>query len=110
MLKDADGAPVANHNFHDVETAVRSAANLLQPAIGRPPERRFLSIIDRMIPGPTEIGGARLDLHKDQDLSLQDHEVELIPPVPPVLGQNRGPSRTVMLGRLGFTPTSESLV
>ena len=110
MLKDADGAPVANHNFHDVETPVRGAADLLQPAIGRPPEGRFLSFIDGMIPCPTELGGARLDLDKDEDLTIQDHEVQLIPPVSPVLGQNRAPGGAVMPGRLGLAPTPKCLV
>ena len=70
MLKDADGAPVANHNFHDVETAVRGASDLLQPAVSSPSERRFLSIIDGMIPRPADIGPPGLDLHEDEDLSL----------------------------------------
>ena len=101
MLKDADGAPVANHNFHDVETTVRGAANLLQPAVGGPPEGLFLSIIDGIIPGPAEIGRTCLDLHEDEDLSLQDNEVEFIAAMAPVLGQNRCSSSDVSGRRVG---------
>jgi hypothetical protein len=86
VLKDADGAPVANHNFHDVETTVRGPTDLLQPAVGGTPKGLFLSIIDGIIPGPADFGRPRLHLHEDEDLSLQDHEVEFIPTVAPVLG------------------------
>jgi hypothetical protein len=110
VLKDADGAPVANHNFHDIETTVRGAANLLQPAVGGPPKGLLLSIIDGIIPGPAGFGRTRLDLYEDEDLSLQDHEVEFIPTMAPVLGQNRRACGTVMLGRLPLAPAPESLV
>ena len=110
MLKDADGAPVANHNFHDVETAVRGAANLLQPAVSRPPERLFLSIIDGIIPCPAHFGRPCLDLHEDEDLSLQYHQVEFIAAMAPILAQNRRSYRSVMLGRLRLAPTSQCLI
>ena len=110
MLKDADGAPVANQNFHDVEADMRRAADLLQPAVGGPPERLFLAITDGAVARPTLFGLARLDLHEDQDLSFQYHEVEFIRPATPVAGQDLGARGPIMGGGPFLAPPAKGLV
>jgi len=110
MLKDADGAPVANQNFHDVEATGGRAASLPQPAIGGAADRLFLAIIDGEVAGPTLFGPAGLHLDEDQHLSLPYHEVEFIQPMPPIAGQDGRALGTVMADGLRLSPLAEGFV
>jgi hypothetical protein len=84
VLKEADGAFLANQNFHDVEARMTRTPDLTEPSAGGPPQSPLFPSIHRPIPFPTLVGVAGLDLDEDEHLALEDDQVELVAPVSPV--------------------------
>jgi len=87
VLKEADGAFLANQNFHDVEAGMTRTPDLPNPGARRPPQSRLFPSIHRPIPFPAGFRRPGLDLDEDQDFALQDDKVEFIAPMPPVGSQ-----------------------
>jgi hypothetical protein len=84
VLKEADGAFLANQNFHDVEARMTLAPDLPKPPGRRAAQSPLFPSIHRLIPFPADFRRPCLDLDEDQDLALKDHEVELIAPMTPI--------------------------
>jgi hypothetical protein len=101
VLKEADGAMVANQNFHDVEPRMTRAPDLADPSARDPSQGPLFPSIHRPIPFPALLGMTCLNFNKDQHLAFQDHEVELITSVPPVARQ--APAAVASIIALGVT-------
>ena len=84
MLKEADGAFLANQNFHDVEARMTRTPDLAEPSAGGPPQSPLFPSIHRPIPFPALVGVAGLDLDEDEHFALEDDEVELVAAMSPV--------------------------
>ena len=84
VLKEADGAFLANQNFHDVEARMTRTPDLAEPSAGGPPQSPLFPSIHRPIPFPALVGVAGLDLDEDEHFALEDDEVELVAAMSPV--------------------------
>jgi hypothetical protein len=107
VLKEADGAFLANQNFHDVEARMTRSPDLPNPSAGGPPQSPLFPSIHRPIPFPTLIRVAGLDLYEDEHLALEDDQVELIASVPPVDRQAAAALPAVVSLGLAFAPGAE---
>jgi len=107
VLKEADGAFLANQNFHDVEARMTRTPDLPEPSAGGPPQSPLFPSIHRPIPFPTLVGVAGLDLHEDKHLALEDDQVEFIAPVPPVDREAAAALASVVSLSLAFAPGAE---
>jgi hypothetical protein len=107
VLKEADGAFLANQNFHDVEARMTRTPDLTEPSAGGPPQSPLFPSIHRPIPFPTLIGVAGLDLDEDEYLALEDDQVELIAPVPPVDREAAAALSAIVSLGLAFAPGAE---
>jgi hypothetical protein len=102
MLKHADSAILANHNFEYVKTPMRNAPDLPNPCISRPPQGSFLSSVNRSIPLPSKVRRPRLHFHKNQYDSIEHNQVQIILPTPPITRQDS-------TALLAIIPLSQSL-
>lgn len=115
MVKDAYGTLVANHNFHDVETMVRDGGRLTDPGRGGPPQGGLLAPVHGAQALAGDLRHTGLHLDEDDHPALEQDEVELVPSVPPVAGQDArapGPAgvsgQTLTLGAKAFLGTAET--
>jgi hypothetical protein len=97
VLKEADGAFLANQNFHDVEAGMTRTPDLPNPTRRRPPQSPLFPSIHGPVPFPADFRRPRLHLDEDQHLAFEDDEVEFVAPVPPVDRQAAATLATVML-------------
>ena len=97
MLKEADGAFLANQNFHDVEARMTRTADLADPTGRRPPQSPLFLPIDRPIPFPADFRRAGLNLDEDEHLAFKDDQVQFIAAVPPVGRQTAPAVCSIML-------------
>ena len=100
MLKEADGAFLANQNFHEVEAGMTRTPDLTNPGGRRPPQSPLFPSIHRPIPFPALFCRPGLHLDEDQHLALEDDEIQLVAPMPPVEGEATAAAPTVI--RLGL--------
>jgi hypothetical protein len=107
VLKEADGAFLANQNFHDVEARMTRTPDLPEPSAGGPPQSPLFPSIHRPIPFPALVGVAGLDLDEDEHLALEDDQVELVAPVPPVDREAAAALPAVVSLGLAFAPSAE---
>lgn len=107
MLKEADGAFLANQNFHDVEPRMTRTPDLPDPSAGGPPQSPLFPSIHRPIPFPALVGMTGLDLDEDKHLALEDDEVQLIAAVPPVGRQATAAVSAIIRLGLTFAPRAE---
>jgi hypothetical protein len=107
VLKEADGAFLANQNFHDVEARMTRAPDLANPCASGPPQSPLFPSIHLPIPFPALIGVAGLHLDEDEDLALKDDQVELIAAVAPVEREAAPPLPAVVCFGLAFAPGTE---
>lgn len=84
MLKEADGAFLANQNFHDVEARMTRTPDLLHPTSRRPPQSPLFPPIHGPIPFPAEFCRPCLNLDEDEHLGFENDEIEFIAAVSPV--------------------------
>ena len=84
VLKEADGAFLANQNFHDVEARMTRTPDLTEPSAGGPPQSPLFPSIHRPIPFPADFRRPCLNLDEDEHLSLEHDEIEFISAVSPV--------------------------
>ena len=99
VLKEADGAFLANQNFHDVEARMTRTPDLSHPAGRRPPQSPLFPPIHRPIPFPAEFRCPCLDLDEDEHLALDDDEIEFITAVSPIHRETSAALATIV--RLG---------
>ncbi len=115
MLKEADGAFLANQNFHDVEARMTRTADLADPTGRCPPQSPLFPSIHGPIPFPGDFRRACLNFNEDEHLTLEDDQVQFIAAVPPV-GRQAAPAvcaimllgealphRPEIVGRRGWT-------
>jgi hypothetical protein len=107
VLKEADGAFLANQNFHDVEARMTRTPDLANPSTGGPPQSPLFPSIHRPIPFPALIGVAGLDLDEDEYLALEDDQVEFVAPVPPVDREAAAALPAIVGLGLAFAPGAE---
>lgn len=107
VLKEADGAFLANQNFHDVEARMTRAPDLTEPSAGGPPQSPLFPPIHRPIPFPALFGVAGLDLDEDEHRAFEDDEVELVAPVAPVDREATATLATVVRFGLALAPGAE---
>ena len=84
VLKEADGAFLANQNFHDVEARMTRTPDLTQPAGRRPTQSPLFPPIHCPIPFPADFRRPCLNLDEDEHFAFKDDEVEFVAPVSPV--------------------------
>ena len=84
VLKEADGAFLANQNFHDVEARMTRTPDLPDPTGRRPPQSPLFPSIHSPIPFPADFRRPCLNLDEDEHLSFEDDEVELVAAVSPI--------------------------
>jgi len=101
VLKEADGAFLANQNFHDVEARMTLAPDLTQPAGRRPPQSPLFPPIHGPIPFPADFRRPCLNLDEDEHLAFEHDEVEFIAAVSPVHREASAPLPEIV--RLGET-------
>jgi hypothetical protein len=97
VLKEADGAFLANQNFHDVEACMTRTADLADPTGRRPPQSPLFPSIHGPIPFPGDFRRACLNFNEDEHLTLEDDQVQLIAPVPPIGCQATSALLAIML-------------
>lgn len=107
MLKEADGAFLANQNFHDVEARMTRTPDLAEPSAGGPPQSPLFPPIHGPVPFPALFGAAGLDFDEDEHLAFEDDEVELVAPMTPVDGEAAGALPAVVLLGATFAPGAE---
>lgn len=107
VLKEADGAFLANQNFHDVEARMTLAPDLPYPSARHPAQSLLFPSIDGPIPFPADFRRPRLHLDEDQHVALEDDEVELVAGMPPVRRQDAPPLPTIMGGGDLLAPGTE---
>jgi hypothetical protein len=107
VLKEADGAMVANQNFHDVEARMTRSPDLADPGAGGPAQSPLFPSIHRPIPFPSLFSVAGLDLDEDEHLALEDDQVEFVASMPPVDGKAAATLQAIMLLGLAFAPSAE---
>ena len=84
VLKEADGAFLANQNFHDVEARMTRTPDLSHPTGRRPPQSPLFPPIHRPIPFPADFRRPCLNLDEDEHLAFENDEIEFIAAVSPV--------------------------
>ena len=84
VLKEADGAFLANQNFHDVEARMTRTPDLPDPTGRRPPQSPLFPPIHRPIPFPADFRRPCLNLDEDEHLAFENDEIEFIAAVSPV--------------------------
>jgi len=107
VLKEADGAFLANQNFHDVEARMTRTPDLPDPCAGGPPQSPLFPSIHRPIPFPAFVAMAGLDLDEDKDLAFEDDQVEFVAAMSPVGRQTAPALPAIMLLGLTFAPSAE---
>ena len=108
VLKEADGAFLANQNFHDVEARMTRTPDLTEPSAGGPPQSPLFPPIHRPIPFPADFRRPCLNFDEDEYLTLEDHEVEFIAPVPPIGRQATAALSPIIILGLPLPPRSET--
>jgi hypothetical protein len=101
VLKEADGAFLANQNFHDVEARMTRTPDLTQPTGRRPPQSPLFPSIHRPIPFPTDFRRPCLNFDEHEYLSLEHDEIELVAAVSPIHCEASAPLPEIV--RLGET-------
>ena len=84
VLKEADGAFLANQNFHEVEARMTRTPDLSHPTGRRPPQSPLFPPIHRPIPFPADFRRPCLNLDEDEHLAFENDEIEFIAAVSPV--------------------------
>ena len=84
VLKEADGAFLANQNFHDVEARMTRTPDLADPAGGRPSQSPLFPSIHRPIAFPSSFRRPCLNFDEDEHLALEDDQVEFVSAMSPV--------------------------
>jgi hypothetical protein len=107
VLKEADGAFLANQNFHDVEARMTRSPDLADPSARGPPQSPLFPSIHRPIPFPALNAGPGLDFDEYEHLALEDDQVELIASMTPVDRQAAAALPAIMLLGLAFAPSAE---
>jgi hypothetical protein len=107
VLKEADGAFLANQNFHDVEARMTRTPDLSHPAARRPPQSPLFPTIHRPIPFPADFRRPCLDLDEDKHRTFEDDEVEFVTSMPPIHREASATLATVMLLGAMFAPGAE---
>lgn len=110
MVKDAYGTLVANHNFHDVKTIMRDVGRLTDPGRGGPPQGGLLAAVDGTQAFAGDLRHTGLHLDEDDHPALEQHEVEFVPSVPPVTGQDARAPGPAGFGDQTFTLGAEILL
>ena len=96
VLKEADGAFLANQNFRDVEARMTLDPDLTHPGRGGPPEGPLFAPVDGPVPRPAGLRRTRLHLDEDEDLAVEQDEVELVAPVGPVAREATGAASAIV--------------
>jgi hypothetical protein len=107
VLKEADGAMVANQNFHDVEARMTRSPDLADPGAGGPAQSPLFPSIHRPIPFSALFSVAGLDFDEDQHLALEDDQVEFVASMPPVDGKAAATLQAIMLLGASLSPGTE---
>jgi hypothetical protein len=107
VLKEADGAFLANQNFHDVEARMTRTPDLADPSAGGPPQSPLFPSIHRPIPFPAAFCRPCLNFDEHEHLALEDDEVELVAAMTPVDGEAAATLATVMLLGTPLSPGAE---
>jgi hypothetical protein len=107
VLKEADGAMVANQNFHDVEARMTRTPDLADPSAGGPAQSPLFPPIHRPIPFSALFSVAGLDFDEDQHLALEDDQVEFVASMPPVDRQAATALLPIMLLGASLSPGTE---
>jgi hypothetical protein len=107
VLKEADGAFLANQNFHDVEARMTRTPDLADPSARGPSQSPLFPPIHRPIPFPALVAGPGLDFDEDEHLALEDDEVEFVAAVTPVDGETATTPAAIMLFGLALAPSAE---
>jgi hypothetical protein len=107
VLKEADGAFLANQNFHDVEARMTRTPDLADPSARGPPQSPLFPPIHRPIPFSALIRVAGLDFDEDQHLALEDDQVEFVASMPPVDRQATTALLPIMLLGASLSPSTE---
>ena len=84
VLKEADGAFLANQNFHDVEARMTRTPDLTQPAGRGPTQSPLFPPIHRPIPFPADFRRPCLNFDEHEHLALEHNEIEFVAAVSPV--------------------------
>jgi hypothetical protein len=84
VLKEADGAFLANQNFHDVEACMTRTPDLTHPAGRRPSQSRLFPPIHCPIPFPADFRRPCLNFDEHEHLAFKDDEVEFIAAMSPI--------------------------
>jgi hypothetical protein len=108
VLKEADGAFLANQNFHDVEARMTLAPDLPKPTCRRPPQSPLFPSIHCPVPFPADFRSPCLNLDEDEYFTLEDDEVEFIAPVPPIGRQASAALSPIILLGLPLPPGAET--
>jgi hypothetical protein len=107
VLKEADGAFLANQNFHDVEARMTLAPDLLNPTGCGPPQSPLFPSIHRPIPFPADFGRPCLNLDEDKHLAFEDDKVEFVATVPPIRRETSTALPTIVLLGETLAPGAE---
>jgi len=108
VLKEADGAFLANQNFHDVEARMTLAPDLPKPTGRRPPQSPLFPSIHCPVPFPADFRRPCLNLDEDEYFTLEDDEVEFIAPVSPIGRQASAALSPIILLGLPLPPGAET--
>jgi hypothetical protein len=101
VLKEADGAFLANQNFHDVEARMTRTPDLAQPAGRRPPQSPLFPPIHGPIPFPSDFRRPCLNFDEHEHLAFENDEIEFIAAVSPIHRETSAPLPEIV--RLGET-------
>jgi hypothetical protein len=101
VLKEADGAFLANQNFHDVEARMTLTPDLTHPTGRRPPQSPLFPSIHRPIPFPSNFRRPCLNFDEHEYLALEHDEIELVASVSPIHREASAPLPEIV--RLGET-------
>jgi hypothetical protein len=97
VLKEADGAFLANQNFHDVEARMTRTPDLADPSAGGPPQSPLFPSIHGPIPFPAAFCRPCLNFDEHEHLALEDDEVEFVAAMTPVDGEAAAALSSVMV-------------
>jgi hypothetical protein len=107
VLKEADGAFLANQNFHDVEARMTRTPDLADPSGRGPPQSPLFPSIHGPIPFSAAFCRPCLNFDEHEHLALEHDEVELITAMTPVDGEAAAAVSAVIRLGLAFAPGAE---
>ena len=107
VLKEADGAFLANQNFHDVEARMTRTPDLADPSGRGPPQSPLFPSIHGPIPFSAAFCRPCLNFDEHEHLALEHDEVELITAMTPVDGEAASALPAIVLLGLALAPGAE---